>query len=749
MADIDTFTGKLADLLRTPDDLEKIPALKAEFTRKKATVDAQLKTGLKDQLEVTQSGMGAITESQRIVNQIKEEMMKIDKLCAESQNMIRDFPHLNEVSVIHRNISLVETMRKDIEEFPMRIRDVKEALIDDSDDLENQPNLLNIHYQLTKLREIRDDALDQIRQSPDESLEENLEQHFDELDDVVTAFDERILNACKGLIDLIMDGNKSLVVRVALIIEEEEKNDMKVKAMQDAHKEHKALASRFKSMKTGPKHIRGYKERFLASIEERALDKFEKSKNAFIENPDKLEKSLKWYFNDLNTVRIGMVELMPKKWKIYRTYTSIYHRAMHDFLKEFIDDEENTASSVILIIVRWREKYYEKMGKLGWSPADLQPEILDDRESELMRGWRNLIVSKINEWMDRMFETDKKQFLTRSQDAIDKDSSGYFRTRTLPDMWRLLREQLTVASESDRVDVLEGVVDEMFRSLKRRQTSMTRLVTEETSKYARPSADVEGVQPTQDWLITIANDQVSCIDNEGQESYMARFQRDYTALVPSSYAQSSQLEIDTIFNGYLDLSTACITSFVSLIFAIDLRATIAEFFTAKWYSEYGMKRITSTFEDYTSDYLEVLHPALRFIYFQELSDTLCIRYLLAVRNKSAKIRRADPFMDKIRDDVTTAFDFFERYPDSDFSNVAKDNWRTVDHMLALLKVDKASVPDAYEACKRQYWDVQPNWVEGVLKARDDYERSMLSAVKTRAAEVYVERGAESIMSKVK
>ena len=111
---------------------------------------------------------------------------------------------------------------------------------------------------------------------------------------------------------------------------------------------------------------------------------------------------------------------MPKKWKIYRTYAAIYHKTMHDWLIKLVDDY-NTSSLHMLAIMYWRAKYYEKMGRLGWSTADLQPDLLDDRESELVRNWRQLIVNKVEEWINRMFETDSGNFLSRSEDAIEKD----------------------------------------------------------------------------------------------------------------------------------------------------------------------------------------------------------------------------------------------------------------------------------------------------------------------------------------
>ena len=748
MADVENITVKLAELLRHPEDLDKIPALKAEFTRKKAAIDSQLKVGLKEQLEITQSGMSSISDSQRIVGQIKEEMMKIDKLCAESQNMIRDFPNINVVSQIHRNFLQVEAMKSHIDTFDEKLRDMEQLLQDDEEDLENQPNLLHVHYGLTQLRDIRDDAMDQIRKASDSSLEGTLHDYFVRLDDVVEIFDEHVGTACVNLIPLIQSDNKSMVVRLALVIEEEEKSDLKVKAMQDAQKEYKELASKFKSINAGPKQLRGYKEKFLKAIEYYAQAQFDMSEKVFLEDTDKLEKSLKWFFNDLNTVKLGMVGLMPKKWKIFRTYTTIYHKLMHDWLIKLVDDERSSPA-IMLSIIHWSEKYYTKMAKFGWSSADLQPQLLDDREVELVRNWRQLIVNSVDEWMGRMFTLDKKAFMDRKPDTLDNDIHGYFRTKTFPDMWRMLREQTQVAGASDRIDVTEGVLDEMFRALKRRQTYWRKLIDDESMKYVSGVGDQEGLQMLQDWLVAIANDQISCIDDNedaDQLGYLTRFKRDFEQYTSPVYSIQANAELDLIRDGYVDLGTHCITTFVSLIFNVDFRSTMSETFTQKWYTETGMKRIVSTFEDYIGDYSGVLHPDMLDIFVEELSDTLLVRYLLCVRNKGAKFRRSDPFTEKIRDDVVTAFEFFQKF--SDFGLI-KSKWRIVEFLVKLLEAEKAAVPGVYEAFKREYWDLQLSWVESVLKSRDDYDRGMLSGVKTKAAAVYVERGVETIMSKVR
>ncbi|KAL2361870.1 hypothetical protein RJZ56_005249 [Blastomyces dermatitidis] len=745
---------RLEDLLRHPEDLDKIPALKAEYSLKKAAVDAQLREGLRDQLETVQRSISQLTEGQRHVLKTRDELQGIDKLCAESQGTVGDFSQIDKLARIQRNFEATIMMKKGLESFHNDLAEVERLLREDDQDLENQPNLLRAHMAITRLRDFRDEAMDQIRKAGDRSNETTLIEWFQGLDSVIEWFDDHIGTAIMNLIPLVQTENRSMVVRLALVVMTEEKNDAKVRALQEAQKDHKALASRFKSMNIGPKTVRGYKENFLKSIELYAQNQFEKSKETFLDDPEKLEKSFKWFFNDLFTVKEGMQSLMPKKWKIYKVYTNIYHRMMHDWLLKFVDDPELPTANM-LAIIHWSEKYYKKMAKLGWKQSDLVPNVLDDREGELVRDWRNLIIKTLDEWMDRMFVTDKKSFLERDTAALDTNPDGYFRTKTLGDMWRMIHEQLMAASYSDRTDVTEGVIDAMFRALKTRQTTWQIVLDEECARYKNPSTDQsEGLQQLQDWLIAVANDQIACIDDNdeasGQLGYLTRFGRDFEPLVTPKYlASRASMELDSLRDGYVDLSTHCITLFIELIFTVDFRTTLPDFFTQKWYGEFAIKRMTSTFEDYMSDYSTVLHPSLTDILIEELSDELLVRYLSAIRNKGAKFRRQDPFTDKFKDDILTVFAFFQKFPDA-FAATIKDRWRVVDWLVRLLEAEKAAgVVAVYETFKTEYWDLQLSWVEAVLRSRDDFERSMVSAVKAKAAELFVERGVETIMGKVR
>ncbi|KAL2024139.1 hypothetical protein VTK56DRAFT_9919 [Thermocarpiscus australiensis] len=745
---------KLSELLRHPDDLDKIAALKAEFARKKAAVDSQLRGGLREQLETAQAGMNGLTDGQKTVQQIKEEMIKIDKICSESQSMIPDFATINLVSQAHRNFGAVEAMRRNLETFGERLNAVQEMLRRDDEDAENMPNLLALHYELTQLRNIRDDAMEQIQRADDPSLQSTLEDYFERLDGAVAWFDEHISLVARSLINLVVADNTSLVVRFALIIEAEEKSDQRVLALQEALKDHKEIATRFQSITDGAKTVRGYKDKFLGYIKTIGEGQFSQSREEFLADPEQLEKSLRWYFNDLNTVRLGMAQLMPKKWKILKTWTNIYHQMMHDFLVGLIDDPDVTSAHT-LEIVGWPEKYYRKMSKLGFKQEELTPHVIDNRETELVRDFRALIIKYLDEWIDRIGAQERKEFADRNVEGgnLDTDEYGYFRTKSLVDLWRMLRGQLDAAANSKRADVAEGVVDAMFQRLRQRQQSWQKMLEDEAARYETDKAvDLEGFQPLQDWLVAAANDQIACVDDnedEGRVAYLTDFKKKFSPLVTPQYMDRAEGEVAALRDGYLDLSTWCITKFAQLVFAVDFRSVMPDFFTPRWYTTTHMARMIATFEEYVSDYRQVLHHSLLDIFIEIFADELLVRYLSSVRNKGAKFRRSDQFQDKIFDDLKTAFDFFNSLPNPAVGNSIKETWRVTEPFLQLLSVEKEAVPDAFAAFKSAYWDLQISWVEAVLRSRDDFERSMLNAVKARAAQMDVVRGPETIMSKVK
>src|SRR6201999_1422655 len=241
---------------------------------------------------------------------------------------------------------------------------------------------------------------------------------------------------------------------------------------------------------------------------------------------------------------------------------------------------------------------HTRMQKLGVPESNLKPHVLDSREGDLIRDYRNIITKALNNWIDRMYTTDQKNFLSRASDAIEQDSDGHLRTKTLGDMWRMLHEQAVAAGDSEREAVVEVVMNAMFSSLKSRQQQWERLIAEEVDRYKSPTAEqLETLQQLQDWLLAIANDQIACVDDAAgdvqddptaQKGYLTRFREDFAKLPtpPSAKFMSTNgtSQLDALRDGYVDWATHCINGFVQLVFKVDFRAIMAELFVpGKWY----------------------------------------------------------------------------------------------------------------------------------------------------------------------
>lgn len=768
-------TVKLAELLRHPDDLHKIAALKSEFTRKKAAVDAQLKLGLAEQLQLTQAGMTSLHDGQSIVAAIKQEMISIDRLGAEAQSMIRNFPEINAVAQAHRNFKAVEAMQRNIEGFDASLDGVMRLLRDDEEDPETQPNLLRIHYGISQLRSIKEEAMEQIKKADDPSLEDTLNEVFKGLDDAVEDFDQHVFHACTLMLDLVHTGQTSLVVRLAVVVEEEEKYDMRIKELQEAQREFKDLASKFQTLAVGSREPRGYKDKFLHVIKSIAGEKMQESRAGFMENPDNLKKEVAWFFNDLNAVRKGMVDLMPKKWKIFRTYVKIYHRLMYDWLQGLTKDPE-IAPTHMLAIIHWKERYLGNMKRLGANPEDLEPPLPGGHDGDLAREYRQLIVTKVDQWMTQLNRNDRESFLNREEFALDRDEDGHLRTKTMGDMWRMLREQLVVASTAQLTDITEGVCDAMFRAIKTRIDMWYELTSGELMRYTRASQSggempsLDGIPILQDWLFALANDQMVSVhdeDDTGQGQgrhigHLTSFSQDMSKLVSQEYSMSAREKVSKITDDMLDLSVHCLSVFTKLVFAIDFRTIMGDFFTPKWYGHGGarggssMGSIITTFEDYLNDYRPALHHILGDVLVQDLCKRLLQAYLSAVRNRGAKFRRQDDYQSRFRDDIQTVFAFFQKHANENtFQDEIKENWKVMQAVTNILDADKHVLPQAFRDFLQVYWDVKVGWVEALLRCRDDIDwgplgdgRGIIKGIRTDAASLREQGPAESIMGPV-
>jgi len=642
----------------------------------------------------------------------------------------------DKISKIHRNFMAVEEIKSNLAGLDARLDDVNRMLQDDDrDELTNpMPNILSIHYTLTQLRDFRDDMMEQSSKT-DSDIQETLRNFFSPLEATTDQFDERIGLIAMSLIDLVRAGNRSLVVRLAKIIEAEERADEKVMALKEAQETHQQLAAKFKSIAKGPKNIRGYKEKFLDCIKAAAGAKFENARSNFEDDPESLAENMIWYFEDLAVVKHEFTQLFPPKWKIFRMILNIYHNLMHDFLKEHIDRPDLDGQSLLSIIL-FNGQYNKEMKTLGIKAADMVPHVIDGKEVDLLREYSQLIAKKMEEWMNNIAEEDTKEFVNRDHQPNEED--GKWHMASVPTMFTMINQQLGVALDSNKGNVVSSVVDECVRLLKIRQSKWEQVIKSEITKHMH-AVTMEEQEDLPDgileYMIAVANDQIRCA------AYTQQISDNNAPLLTKKYEDQVRNSLDDATNGFVDLATFCMSQIIEIIFN-DLKPIRKTLFTSSWYGGNEMETIITTIRSYVVDIEPGLDEDLFAAFMRQLSEQTCIIYLSCAYNKGAKFRAAET-ANQIRTDVAVGYGFCTEYMDR---NEVKAVWTVLEHFLALICTEKDQLTEKYDEFKAAYWDLPMSWVEAVLKAREDKTRDMVEIVKAKAG--YTPRGQEpTIMSR--
>ena len=88
----------IGEYLQSPDDLVKIVAFRKKLEKEKASIDARLKSGAKEQLDATREGLRKLLNTRNNVQTIKDEMETVERQCNAPQNVVATFDQISRVS---------------------------------------------------------------------------------------------------------------------------------------------------------------------------------------------------------------------------------------------------------------------------------------------------------------------------------------------------------------------------------------------------------------------------------------------------------------------------------------------------------------------------------------------------------------------------------------------------------------------------------------------------------------------------
>ena len=87
----------IGEYLQAPDDLVKVSAFRKKLEKEKASIDARLKNGVKEQIQATRLGLKKFLSTREHVQAIKDEMMAIEKDCEDPSIRVATFDQIARV----------------------------------------------------------------------------------------------------------------------------------------------------------------------------------------------------------------------------------------------------------------------------------------------------------------------------------------------------------------------------------------------------------------------------------------------------------------------------------------------------------------------------------------------------------------------------------------------------------------------------------------------------------------------------
>ncbi|KAK8845383.1 hypothetical protein IAR55_006096 [Kwoniella newhampshirensis] len=711
-----TPSSLIGEVLRQPDDLLKLAAYRKKLLKEKSSLDAKLSSGVKAQLDATRDALLKLQNSRAAMGLIREEMMAVEKLMGDEDGG-EAFDKITRVSTVHRNFAQTTKMVNNLRSMSDKVDHIASLL--DSD--RNQPggpsgpspNLLPIHFQLQQLEAFRNETLHQAKKG-DVAEREVLIKWFEKLDKVGNDFEAWLWEIGSGVVDLARRGNGGTVVRLLKIVEVEGKEDEKAVAIRLVRKVATTdAASRYKSMQANARVIKNYRHKLLdamtASVRQAFDDHFLDNQYDFLAFID----GLGWLYKDIIRIKDDVEPLFPEDYEITPFLVKTYHKCLNDTLRKVVDSAPE--AKVLLELHAWIKEYRGSMKELEIPSAWLQPPLLDGKSQDLIEDYVKLIVTKLDEWTVNLMREETGKFTWRTREPEQADD-GQLGMEGVVDFFSLVNQQCDLALDSNQGAVLVRVVTESAKVMRRVQAEWLKLVADEAkAQVEKKPEEVPG--GLVEYVIALANDQLKSAD------YVEALSTKLEPLVSAKYKEVISARLNEAIDGYLDVAKRCTSSLVDFVFN-DLKTATKGLITPAWYTDQLMPQIIETMRDYMSDYQTHLNPSIFEILIEDLLDTFLISYLTALRRATSRSLRMPIAIQKIRSDISQAFDFFSKYKSP---QELEQNFEVLDMVVSMLSASSQMV-------FMDYWNFAkkhgPNlaFVEALMKARDDLDRVQVGEI---------------------
>eukprot|EP00080_Pristionchus_pacificus_P022226 PDM82246.1 sec-6 [Pristionchus pacificus] len=364
----------VAKLVQRPDQLDRIGEMKKKSERKKAAVEAMLRTGVQSQLEGIRTAIAQLRSAADDVVAVETEATRIRESLKPFLALQRKMAALREWSERHdQYAAAIENLRLIVEMHEI-VAESRTALMNGK--------LLLVHKNIMDLERARDELMYEVHKLNSATAEKDkksLLMLFKDVDDLVLLLWKEIGSILKRCLVMTQDAERkegpTILVSVLRIIEREQRIDQ-------YYKDRQIPMNKFMP----PGRPRNWKDAALSiiglSVRERVID-------SQIEDNRATEKA--WLARSLECTRIHVVAdllmarnlsatCFPPDYQMYDRFVGMYHESVQRKLQGLIEDDRQGGlqKAEIVQLLKWIKEYTNDklLGdrRLNLSPMDIVAE---------------------------------------------------------------------------------------------------------------------------------------------------------------------------------------------------------------------------------------------------------------------------------------------------------------------------------------------------------------------------------------
>lgn len=425
-------TKYVANLLQRPDQLEKVDQYRRRVTRKKASVEAMLKTAVQSQLDGVRTGLNQLQSALHDVHEIKESLDQVDEIYKSLKPLQAKIAAVNEENKNFCQLATAMENLKHIFTVPESVRKTEELI--------NDGKLLLAHKHLTELETARDDLLFELHKQPQHSPTDDntLKKYFAQVEKLSVTLGKQLWIILQRVL-MSVRREPALIVSALRIIEREERLD---------------LISLKRKEQTGfipPDRPKRWRDKCISTIEEWISNRIEgnqmedrsSNKMWLVRH---LEVTRQIMLEDLKVAKTLLPPVFPPNYNIASKFVWMYHKALSKHIQDMIGQQLEGNEFVTLL--QWLNTYDSpelmRHPSLNIDTKELGPLLDHNMVEELQNQYLKNMKKNIQEWTGNTLKTEQKDWF--KDEGPDQDGEGFYNTSLPVIIFQMIEQNIQVAS---------------------------------------------------------------------------------------------------------------------------------------------------------------------------------------------------------------------------------------------------------------------------------------------------------------